>query len=195
MKLSHVIIMGILYQSRILSTFTFYMFDVVSSFITDTSDDVTKYKIEFLNNNGETIAETVSALLDNSGEIVFEKVIEGIKIKSDDFNLISIDSKSQVPQMNIKNINSVDARLINNGTKSLTPFRLLGEIINRRKKETYDRNKVTEEWLKAKIALLISNLDEVDKESSEYKKLERVIDKYAALINKYERLILKYEES
>jgi hypothetical protein len=194
MKLSHVVIMSVLYQSERLSTFSKYMLSIVTSCITGSTKEIPQYQLQYCSDNYKELAITISELMNNSGEKNFGKIINNIKIKADDFTLISDDSKSQVGRMNIKGLTSSEDKLLSRGVRGLYLPRKIGEMINNKRNDKHNHLKNEEEWLRAQMALVIAKMERIDEDSPEYIKLKNVVSKYNDLINKYERKQKKYED-
>jgi len=82
MKLSHVVISGVLYQSDILSTYSKYLISLIVNTVTEGEDPEPKYRAIFIAENTENIAKVVSAVIGDEGAVNFSDIIENIKVNA-----------------------------------------------------------------------------------------------------------------
>jgi hypothetical protein len=187
LQLSHVIILGLLYQSEQLCTYTEYMYTLLVQSAAKQSKSYPRYRLEYLAANSDTIAELVNSLLVKAGSIDYKHIIKNIKINAADFALISDDNTvvaKKLPASVLKN----DAMVLTEaGTNGLFIFRLIWEQINTIVDKVHKRRLAQEEWLKAHTAYLIAVLEGKSEDDPETAKLKKVIEKYEEMINKYER--------
>jgi hypothetical protein len=187
MRISHVILLGVLYDSERLSSYSKYMITAISFALQGSISDIPKYRIDFIRQNTDAVTKCVTAILDGTGAKEFATYIKNIKIEAKDFSLLSENNNVQVKQSSDIKISENGKQLISSGTFGLLGFRWLGEKINLITVWKERQRLSEEEWLKSHVTLLMSKLDSIDENSEEYSKLKKVIERYEDQINKYER--------
>lgn len=187
MRISHVMLIGVLYQSEQLATFTKYMYTLVAFANGGRIKELPKYRSVYITDHAQKVAAMVSALANGAGAKDIKGMVKNIKINAADFTLISPDVKVQVKRAGDLKLSNDSSRMMTAGIAGIPGIRSLGEHINTII-SNFKRNKSTEEeWIKSHTALLIMQLENTDKDSPEYVKLEKIIARYEAIINKNER--------
>ncbi len=189
MRISHVVVIGVLYQSEQLSKFSKYLQSILSLAIDGKVNAVPKYRNMFLEANSSDIATCISAILKKAGAVNYKGMVKSIKVTASDFTLVTEDNIVQVKKAEGMKTTADTRRMLLMGINGLPGMQTIGEIMNNLKQKMHEERVLEQEWLKAHTALLIAKLDNMDPDDPEYRKLVKIIKKYEDMINKLQRQI------
>ena len=189
-RLSHVVVLGILAESKLIYNYSRYLISGITSSLTK-QRDIAKYRYAFLSEQGQQMANIVTRAHAKTGSYNFKAMIKDLKTSSVDVSLI--DDLTNVVPSNIdeSKIKQNTLNLMRLGIPNLNIFRWLGEMWVTRKHNRAEEAKKEKEWMEAHVALLKMDLDEMDPDSPEYKKLVKIIEKYEEMITAADRKIQK----
>ncbi len=188
MRISHVVVAGVLKQSIVMAKYTKYMLGYVSSIICSL-DKNPKYRVSYLFANADMTANAVSKILDNAGAVDFMATIDKIRAGGSDINLISREAKSQVSSVsNAIPMGRNSSGVVVAGIAGIPLFRELGEAINLMRNIIGTYLEQEEEWMRSHVSILNSNLSGMDESDSEYKKLKLIVGRYESMINALAKL-------
>jgi len=191
MRISHVIIIGVLYQSEQLAKFSKYMQSILSLAIDGKISELPKYRNMFIEANVSNIAACITAIHKKAGVVNYKGMVKSIKISASDFTLLTDDNVIQVKKAEGLKTTPDTRRVLLMGINGLPGMQTIGEITNNIKQKLHEERVLEQEWMKAHVALLIAKLDGMDEHDPEYIKLVTIIKKYEDMINKLQRKIDK----
>lgn len=190
-KISQVAILGMVQNARMFSQ---YVVDYIALFMSDRSENMFKparYTLESLKTHTaeviELINRTLGAKLSNS----FVQAIKKYRSSGADVGLVNGASQSTVQFAKINtDVTDVDIKA---GARGLAIFKWIGDFFTNIS-DTKRRKLIAErDMLDARAQLLQLDLNGVDPDSPEYKKLSTIIKNYQALIDRLNAKIAKYE--
>lgn len=191
-RISHVVLIGVMYQSELLTKYIKYMLSYISLTLSGNSSDLPKYREVFMYTNVSAIAKIVNSIYKGAGAKDYKGMLKNIKVNAADFNLLSESNVIQVNKADHLKLSDDSRRVMTMGIFGLTVFRSLGESVNIMSKWLHTERVIEQEWLKAHTTLLMYKLNDMDEEDPEYIKLSRIVMRYEATINKQQRKIDKY---
>lgn len=191
-RLSHVVILGILAESKLIYNYSRYLISGMVSSLTK-QRDIAKYRYAFINDNGQQMANIVARAHSKTGSYNFQAMIKDLKTQSIDVTLI--DDMANVVPNNIdeSKIKKNTLNVMQLGIPNLNIFRWLGEIWVTMKHNRAQEAKREKEWMEAHVALLKMDLADMDPDSEEYKRLVKIIEKYEEMITKADRKLNEQE--
>lgn len=194
-RLSHVLILGIIVEANMVTKFTKYL---ISALLTDRNKDllgaVAPYRRMYLDENVQEFATVVTRIYSKTGAYNFEAIIKDMKTKSIDMYLVDDNNNVIIDQVNSSKLGAAPVTVLTKGIFVLDFFRWLGESWASYKHAKNQKRQTEKEWLESHVALLIMDLEEMDPDDREYKRLAKIIRRYESMINKLDRKIQKYEE-
>lgn len=190
MRVSHVVVSGIVEESKILTRYTKYMFGYVSSTMAG-AGELPKYRLAYLQDNAKQYANIINDIEDNTGAVDYKAIISKIKSSGEDYTLVGKDAKSQVGG-NLRFGRSTDG-IVTSGVLGLPGFRSIGEAVNILRKEISIYLRQEEDWMRGHVALLSANAGDMAETDPEYIKLKKIIERYESMIDMIERVRKKVE--
>ncbi len=191
MRISHIIVIGVLYQSEQLAKFSKYMQSILSLAIDGKIKELPKYRAMYIESNTSELAACITALHKKAGVVNYKGMVKSIKMSASDFTLVTEDNIVQVKKAEGMKTTADTRRVMIMGIAGLPGLHTLGEVMNNLKQKAHEARILEQEWMKAHTALLIAKLDGMDENDPEYKKLVKIIKKYEDMINKLQRKIDK----
>lgn len=188
LRMSHLVIAGVIHQSRELCRYTKYTLGYVSSEFLGL-DSSPRYREAILIKQADYVASIVNAVNDKSGAVDYKALINKIQKSAADYTLVSKDAVSQVP--NIKGaikLGKTSEGIITSGLLGLPSFRSIGELVNVVRNEIGKYLKQEETWMRSHVAILSAKLDGKTDKDPDYVKLEKIINRYESMIDKLERV-------
>jgi hypothetical protein len=190
-KVSHTVILGLIHQSKILSTWSTYLYTGISSELAKI--DNPKYRWFFISNNTDSITKYINDLCNKTGAYHAMLSINQIKKANQDIQLLTESTNKSNTGMILSNkLSSDNLALVKRGIHSYNPFRLIGEGWNLFKNWQVKNNIQHKQWLEAHTAMLKLELENKDKDSPEYIKLQNIIAAYEINIVKTDKVINEY---
>ena len=195
-KISHVILLGLLEESKIISQYSMLLTNMVLNNKLKVVTNPPKYKLEYLKEYTTRVSTTISNIFMKTDIFNFLNTIKQLKSTNTDILLLNDDDQSNLTYVasdaviNNKNI----ARLIILPV-IMSPFRVMGSLYARVGKDRYDKNVEAKEWLEAQIQLLRLELDGVSSDDKNALKLQKIIRAYEDMLSKRNRDIARYQES
>lgn len=192
-RLSHIVVIGLVAQSKMICKFSKFLLSAVVSSITN-QRDVAKYRYEWMSNYLEPTAEVVAKSISSKNGYDFEAIIKDMQTKAVDVTLIDDFNKVTVGMINKSQVSSDAKSIIKHGVQSLGLFRWIGEILATRKQNKIEEKRREIEWMRAHVELLKMKLEEVDEDSPEYQRLVKIIARYEEMITKADKKAKKEEQ-
>ncbi len=185
-RLSHVVVLGVLAESKLLSTYTQYMISAVISDVV-LKKPVAKYRYKFMDDKVQDMANIVARANAKTGSSNLKAMVNDLKKQNIDVSLI--DDMNGIP------VGSIDGRKISKSTNAvmargiggLSIFRILGEMWETYKLNREQAAKREHDWMKAHVAILMMDLEDLDVNSKEYKRLAKIIQAFEDMIAKEDR--------
>lgn len=194
-KMSQLAILGICRDSTCIATFTQYLYTYLIRVTSNTYDDIPRYREEYMLDNVDKVSKIVSNFCDRKGYYNFNQDMTKIKRQNADL-ILGANGKFSFNQYigSVRNFYTAD--ILDSILSALSCLNLYDHIMNfvdDYKLERDNRNKETKEWLETHVAVLRMELEEKDKSSKEYAKLENIIKAYDAKITEYDEAIQAFE--
>ena len=188
LRMSHLIVAGLIHQSRSLCRFTKYTLGYVSSTFLGLSS-TPRYREAYLVKNSDYVAEIVSSVNDKSGAVDYKALIKKIKKSAADYTLIDKEANSQVSNIaGVLKLGRSSEGVVTAGVLGLPSFRSIGEAINLVRHEIGKYLKQEETWMRSHVAILNAKLEGKDKNDDDYIQLEKIISRYESMVDMLERL-------
>jgi len=185
-RLSHVVVIGLIAEARMLVKFSKYLLSAVVSAVTN-QRDIAKYRYVWMDEYMTPVGEMVSKSLGRTDNYNFKAIIKDLQTKAVDVALIDDFNKTQLDMVNNSKVSTSAKSLIKAGIKKLGLFRWIGEIFVNRKQEKIEKKRREVEWMKAHVELLKMKLDEMDEDDPEYQRLVKIIQRYEEMITKADK--------
>lgn len=185
-RLSHIVVIGLLSEAKMLAKYSKYLLSAVVSSVTN-QPDIAKYRYIWLDEYSEATAEMVSKLMSGKDSYDFDTIIKDMQTKAVDVTLIDDFNQVTVDMVNSSKVSSDAKGIIASGVKKLGMFRWLGEIWATHKIEKVEEQRRQVEWMRAHTELLRMKLEDIDEESPEYKRLVKIIERYEEMISKADK--------
>ena len=191
MKVSHAYVLGYLHLSDKLVSFVTNML-----YLIDISTKSTKYK--YVEKDVEKDVLIVSEFVTNLfSRKVPASVSNDIKIiksgkQSAGNVLLMIDGKSLGEYVSESDYEIMVSSTLAQGITN--PFFWLGTAIISYQHTKYENQKKKSEWIKAKISMLHMNMSNVDENSEDYLRQQKILNAYERMISDLDQKISKYEE-
>lgn len=194
-KMSQLAILGICRDSTCIATFTQYLYTYLIRVTSNTYDDIPRYREEYMLDNVDKVSKIVSNFCDRKGYYNFNQDMTKIKRQNADL-ILGANGKFSFNQYigSVRNFYTAD--ILDSILSALSCLNLYDHVMNfidDYKLERDNRNKETKEWLETHVAVLRMELEEKDKSSKEYAKLENIIKAYDAKITEYDEAIQAFE--
>lgn len=194
-KMSQLAILGICRDSTCIATFTQYLYTYLIRVTSNMYDDIPRYREEYMLDNVDKVSKIVSNFCDRKGYYNFNQDMTKIKRQNADL-ILGANGKFSFNQYigSVRNFYTAD--ILDSILSALSCLNLYDHVMNfidDYKLERDNRNKETKEWLETHVAVLRMELEEKDKSSKEYAKLENIIKAYDAKITEYDEAIQAFE--
>lgn len=166
-----------------------------ANFLIDTALASTKpapYITNALNSETPTAVNIVNTILNRGKSQDFMSQINTIRDSSQDMN-VSVGGHT-IDNFATDNDFSPTALSMSAGFLK-SPALALGRMYAQHQKAKSDRLKLTRDWLRNRVALLQMDMNKVDPESAEYKRLQKIVDNYNEMIVAEDQKIARYENS
>lgn len=195
LRMSHVMVLGLLATSTTLADFSHYMFAAMVKTGTGSgSDNIPKYRLQFLVDKASYVAKVVSEINDERGNYTFLKEIDKIKRGHTD---IVLRGTGDYDFKEMSRMGFYPPYLLDNilaALSHLNIFQYALDIWADYLLTRYNRQVETREWLQNHVALLRMDLSGMDPHSAEYEKTVSIIQAYDEKITEYDYEIAKFEQ-
>ena len=194
-KLSHIAIFGLINEAELFINYATYLFDGVNYELCQHNGvrelpPPKKYRQAKLQKNFAEFVEICKNRLATTSTAIaaeIEKIRQNL-----DVNLIGDDNAINTGFINIGKISPMIRNILGVGARKFFIFRWLGEQWQLLKYSRYQKAKKEKEWMEAHVALLKLDLQGVDPNSEEYRKLVKVIESYNEMIAELDQKIDAY---
>lgn len=192
-RMSQIAILGILKNSDCVANFSLYLYSFLTR-VGKSSDSIPRYRDVFMEENVAKVAMITNQVLDKKGPYEFLSNVRKLRSKGADLILGANGTFSFTNFINrgFYTPDIIDALL--SALSCLNIFAAVGNWIDDYKIDRNNRDKEIKEWLENHVALLRMDLEQADKSSKEYAKLEKIIKAYDEKIAEYDERIKKFEE-
>lgn len=189
MRLSHVVISGVMHQSEELCTYTKFMLSYISNLICDL-DAFPSYRWDYLTEHTESVVVTINTACEGTGAADFKSIIKRLQATASDKPLVSSETgDSNIPDIEqTLEVGKDSETVITAGILGLPSFRSIGEIINLIKHEFAKKLQLEENWMRRHVAVLQNRLDTLKPDEDEYSKLSKTISRYESDIDRMYRI-------
>lgn len=200
-KISNYLFIYYLQQAELLTNFTTYLVTFIVQAVRHNEKNIPKYRIVYLVDNVNGVAQTVSNMLNGSKRY---DIVEGIKTLRNRFSDIELNSET-----NLRHLLDADTNIIEDIMKITEIFgNAIGALFtwvpkliydplvafDDYRRHKYEKQKEEKAWLEQHVAMLRMELDGVDKTSPEYIKTSKIIKAYDNNITDYDKKINEFEE-
>lgn len=185
-RLSHVVVIGILAECKMVNKYARYMLSAVISSLTG-QREIAKYRYAWITEYNAPTAAAVSRAMAKTGSYNFQAMIKDMQTKAVDVSLIDDLNKVTVGMVSPAKVSSTTKSLITHGIRKLGMFRWIGEIFIVRKQNKLDEARREREWMQAHVDILKMKLEDMDESSKEYQRMVKIIENYEEMITKADR--------
>ena len=194
-RMSQLAVLGICKDSTRIATFTQYLYTYLIRVTNDTAGDIPRYREEYMLDNVNKVSTIVSNFVDRKGYYNFNQDITKIKRQNADL-ILGANGKFSFNQYtnSVRGFYTPDILdSIRSALSCLNFYDHIMNFIDDYKLERNQRNKEMKAWLETHVAMLRMELEEKDKASKEYAKLENIIKAYDTKITEYDEAIQAFE--
>jgi hypothetical protein len=192
-RLSHIVVVGIIAQSKMMFKYSKYMLSAVVSAITN-QHEVAKYRYAWMKDYNQATAEVVAKSIGSNNSYDFASIIADMQNKAIDVTLIDDFNKVTVDMVNSSQISGDAKAIISFGVKKLGLFRWIGEVWETEKHDWKETKRRELEWMRAHVEILKLKLQNTPEDSPEYQRLVRIIERYEEMIAKADKQSEKDKE-
>lgn len=200
-RISNYLFIYYLQQAELLTNFTTYLVTFITNAVRHNEKNIPKYRIVYLVDNVNSVAQTVSYMLNGSKRY---DIVEGIKTLRNKFSDIELNSET-----NLRHLINGDTNIVEDIMKITEIFGdAIGAIVtwvpkliydplvafDDFKRHKYEKQKEEKAWLEQHVAILKMELDGADRTSPEYIKTSKIIEAYDSKITDYDKKINEFEE-
>ena len=200
-RISNYLFLYYLQQAEVLTNFTTYLVTFIVQAVRHNEKSIPKYRIVYLTDNVNGVAQTVSNMLNGSKRY---DIVEGIKTLRNRFSDIELNSETNLRHLLNNDTNIVDdimtiAGIFGNAVGALftwVPKLIYDPLVafDDFKRHKYEKQKEEKAWLEQHVAMLKMELDGADKTSPEYIRSSKIIEAYDSKISDYDKKINEFEE-
>lgn len=194
MKMTHVVVAGVLYQSDCLGTYTKYMLNYVSSILNEL-EAVPTYCVQYLVNTTPEVCRIVNTVNDGTGAVDYKALIKKIQSSAADYALVNSETAdSQVSTIEESlDLGTDEQVVVSSGILGLPFFRAIGEFTNAIRVSIVKYLRQEEAWMRAHVAALRDRTDGVDPNSDEFANQKRIIETYETAIDQIAKIRSKLD--
>lgn len=189
-KVSHIAVFGITADAEVFCKFVAWYIDLfMSDFVHDLSG-LAPYQTKYLEAAVKVVPGIMNRMLNNRMKGSFVSGVLNYKSGGSDVLLVNSDNKSNAKFAKIAN--GVSEADIEAGARGFSCFKKIGDWWVSWRDDKMRRLRSERELMQARVQLLKLQLDNVDPESSEYKKQIKIIENYMAIIIRLDQKLDKY---
>jgi len=196
-RLSHYLIIGLTDKSDFVSQFFFFLFDGITFDLIDSLSDKPKYRMLFLQNNVKKVAGIMDSI-DKLGKSRRPVEIMINNLKKSGMNLVVVNENGENLTAYLRT-GVLSKGLLSNITQGIKRVRFFGSIGEHWETFKYywvvRRTKVNKEWMETQRQLLVEDLEDLDQNSKEYKRLLKIVENYSVEISKLDKRLQTYMDS
>ena len=192
-KVSTVILLGIVEESRVLTNYFSYLWSHFVSAISGSNLTPTPYQVKYLTSNYERFINLVNHICNKDSNYSFDKLVSELKKKQADMVLYQ-EGHTFLNVVNKSVFTGIDEERMVHGLAIFNIVSHIATYIDIFLHNEYLKKKAMKEKLESELALLRYDLMGVDPNSSEYKILVKRIKMYEDQIAMYDKKIKDYEE-
>jgi hypothetical protein len=194
-RISFVALLGILRQSELYGTYLSYLFDQLMTVAGNNKViDIPGYRPKYLIDHYKEFIEITNLICNKKGRYSFLTEIENMKRKNANLVLYSNGQPASVFAKATDYTKSTVSYIVH-GLYALNIFLWIGESIEDYKHSRYLKNQNLKQWMESHVANLRLELANIDPDSKEAVRLQKIIQAYDAKIAEYDRKINEYLES
>ncbi len=189
-KVSHAVIFGMMSDAEMFSKFTdWYVIQFMSDYVPGLPTTL-PYQQKYLEAAVKVVPGIMNAIINNRAKSSFVSAVLNYKNGGSDVLLVNGDNKSNAKFTKIAG--GVTPDDISAGARGLGIFKKIGDWFVSYKDDKMRRLRSERELMQARVQLLKLQMDNVDKESPEYKKQVKIIENYMAIIARLDQKLDKY---
>lgn len=185
-RLSHIVVIGLLAEAKMVSKFSKYMLSAVVSSVTG-QRDIPKYRYAWMSEYTDATAEAVAKSTDSKGGYNLDAIVKDLQTKAVDVTLIDDFNKVTLDMVSSSKVSGDAKTLIKRGVKKLGLFRWIGEIFVNRKQDKIEEQRREAEWMRAHVELLKMKLEDLSEDDPEYQRLVKIIARYEEMITQADK--------
>jgi hypothetical protein len=194
-RISFVALLGILRQSELYGTYLSYLFDQLMTVAgNDQVINIPGYRPKYLIDHYKEFIEITNLICNKKGRYSFLTEMENMKRKNANLVLYSNGQPASVFAKASDYTKSTVSYIVH-GLYVLNIFLWIGESIEDYKHSRYLRNQNLKQWMESHVANLRLELSDMDPDSKEAIRLQKIIQAYDVKISEYDRKINEYLES
>lgn len=192
-RLSHVLVLGIIRRMDILVIWSLYWLAMISEECRkNKTHQVFKYRADYLIEHVDTVSITVAQVLSKTGPFTFLEDLKNLKDKQMDIvmglNATNVGILSNILTRKIGLVDNILSAL-----RVLNIFSRIDTKIELWKHEKHLEDVEMAEWIEMRIRLLMHDLNNTT-DSNEVKKIEKIAEAYSERLAKINQKIAQYEE-
>jgi len=194
-QISHGLFIGSLESAKMYSKFVSYFVALTSHIGNfDSNQELPpKYMLDYLAKNSEYFVSLLNQLCNISGKYSIINDITNIKSHGLDFKFSSTNSSGATQSSKlVSDVLGVENIFLTVFDIALRPIALIGETYVDMRNQHYTDIKNHKKWLESHTAILKMDLEDIDKNSPEYVKTEKMIQYYENQIAEYDKKLDKY---
>jgi len=194
LKLSYIVLLGLLDESRIISTFSTYLINLILNDKIEAIIKQPKYKSFFLKGNLDEFARMVNDIFNNTGPVSFFQTIAKMKALNTDYLLLNSDDKSNLDYVSTGPDTKGLVQYLDFFVAVPNPFKVLGSGWNRMQNFFYNIQVEERDWLDSQIELYKLQMADIPDDDPRIIQLKKVIKAYEEMISKRKREIAAFEQ-
>lgn len=192
MRFSHLAILGTVELCEQFAKTCVYLYQGIAHEIIQETPEPPRYRYKYVHDHLQTLVNVTNWVYRGNGPIAYEVALKELRNANNDI-LIADDNGD--PNTKFFNMNKVSRNTSSFlGSAMQNPFFILGKLWVEWERRRISKLEQEREWIESNVALLKLKLENVDRDSPEYTKREKVVERYEGIISELDRKINKYYE-
>lgn len=195
-RVSHLVILSMVRDSEYLTNYVTYLWGYVTEICTLGEVRMKPYAKAYISDvsNRQHVVRIINQLCAMNDRYSLLKDIGDLRKRDSDAVLATPDSPETVFSTGYRLSSNGLFDWLGSATEYLNIFRIAADKYVQWLDDRHRRNKEMHEWIATRVAILKLELEDYDRDSSEYQKKKETINKWDEMMASYDKKIKEYED-
>lgn len=190
MRMSNAIVLGYIESMFDMCRWGVYVLDLL--FASESNNRVPPYRVTWAIDHGGDMGKVAAEIFNRSNHTTIMTLITDLRHDGNDV-YIEQDGMTIDQYADDADYKPVHQAMASGFMRST--ILMVGEALILRRKEKYEQLKDMREWLASRLSLIQLQMADVDPESPEYRRLEKISQSYMDMITKHDKKLAEYENA
>lgn len=191
-RYSHLAALGGIHACDQFSQFCIYLHQGLMWEVSQHLREPPKYRFNYVEQNFWPMVNLINKTFAGTGPATLPSVMEHLRKSNNDIPIITDEGEPNTGYFNKSKAGDTTMNLL--GISLFNPFWKIGKLYTEWRHARIDKIEKERDWVQAHISLLKMDLEGADPDSSEYQRLQKIIENYEGMLAKLDKQLQEYYE-